>query len=65
MINKEMEEYNVSEIESINEFQYYEAEDFKTLENINNEMEEFKVSEIGNKDFDEAPKLKKMIIIKS
>ena len=59
MINKEMEEYNVSEIESINEFQYFEAEDFKTLENINNEMEEFKVSEIGNKDFDEAPKLKK------
>ena len=59
MTKKEMEENNVSEMESINEFQYFEAEDFKTLENINNEMEEFKVSEIQNKVFDETPKLKK------
>lgn len=55
----ENEEYNVDELQSIDELVYFEAEDFNILELINDTTEEFRVKEIQERKVDEVVTTKK------
>lgn len=61
MLRYENEDYEVDEINNIDEIIYFQAEDFKTLENINNENEEFKVNEIQKRIVDDTKDFKKNV----
>jgi hypothetical protein len=49
----ENEEYCGQELQTIDEIQYFQAEDYSVLELIRNQNEEFKVSEIQKREITE------------
>ena len=52
----ENEEYSVDEMQSIDEFQYFKAEEFGVKEIVGNTMEDFKVKEVQERIVDETLK---------
>ena len=54
----ENEEYCGQELQTIDEIQYFQAEDYSVLELIRNQNEEFKVSEIQKREITEEPSKK-------